>query len=394
MMLADCQWNFPTTIWFGNGRLRDLPLGCTERGIRRPLLVTDEGLAALPMVQQALDLLQEEGCEATLFAGVQGNPTGAQVVAGVSVYRESGCDGVVALGGGSALDAGKTIALVCGQNRPLWDFEDIGDNWQRANPDEIAPVIAVPTTAGTGSEVGRAAVILDERTHLKKILFHPAMLPGLVISDPLLTIGLPANITAWTGIDAFVHALEAYLAPGFHPLAEGIAVEAMRLVQQFLPRAVADGSDLEARGQMLAAASMGATAFQKGLGSIHALSHVEGGLYNTHHGLTNAIVLPYGVYLNAPAIGAKLGYLCRVLDLAGTGAEDFIRFLQVFCTRLDIPPTLAELEVDASRAGEIGALALQDPSAAGNARALSAGQYSALFKAAVSGDYTALDAVR
>lgn len=394
MILADCQWNFPTTIWFGSGRLRDLPLGCAERGIRRPLLVTDEGLAALPMVQQALDLLREEGYEATLFAGVQGNPTGAQVEAGVSVYRESESDGVVALGGGSALDAGKTIALVCGQNRPLWDFEDIGDNWQRANPDQIAPVIAVPTTAGTGSEVGRAAVILDERVQLKKILFHPAMLPGLVISDPQLTTGLPPNITAWTGLDAFVHALEAYLAPGFHPLAEGIAVEAMRLVQQFLPRAVADGSDLEARGQMLAAASMGATAFQKGLGSIHALSHVVGGLYNTHHGLTNAIVLPYGVYLNAPAIGGKLDYLCRVLGLADTGAEGFIRFLQVFCARLDIPPTLAALAVDDSRAGEIGTLALQDPSAAGNARALSAEQYSALFRAAVSGDYTLLDALR
>ncbi len=393
-MPADSQWNFPTTIWFGNGRLRELPLACAERGLRRPLLVTDEGLAGLPMVQRALGMLQAEGYKATLYGAVQGNPTGAQVEAGVVVYRESGCDGVIAIGGGSALDAGKAIALLCGQARPLWDFEDEGDNWQRAKPDDIAPVIAIPTTAGTGSEVGRAAVILDEQTQRKKILFHPSMLPGLVISDPELTVGLPASLTAWTGIDAFVHALEAYLAPGFHPLAEGIAVEAMRLVQQFLPRAVADGGDLEARGQMVAAASMGATAFQKGLGSIHALSHVVGGLYNTHHGLTNAVVLPYGVYLNAPVIEEKLDYLCRVLALQDRGANGFVDFLQRFCADLGIPPDLSALELDDSRAAEIGLLALQDPSAAGNPRTLDATQYTALFRAALAGDYRLLDAVR
>ena len=393
-MLPHSQWNFPTTVWFGNGRLAELPQACIQYGLRRPLLVTDEGLAGLPMVQRALDLLEAEGVQGSLFAGVQGNPSGGQVDAGMLEYRRHECDGVVALGGGSALDAGKAIAFLAGQDLPLWDFEDVGDNWQRANAERIAPVIAIPTTAGTGSEVGRAAVILDEASQRKKIIFHPDMLPVLVISDPELTLGLPANITAWTGVDAFVHALEAYLAPGFHPMAEGIAVQAMVLVKRYLPRAVADGSDLEARGQMLAAASMGATAFQKGLGSIHALSHVVGALYNTHHGLTNAIVMPYGVYLNAPVIEDKLRYLSQVLELPGAGAEGFIAFLQVFCAQLDIPAQLSDCVVDASRASEIGELALQDPSAADNARTLSAEQYTALFLAAYSGDYEVLDAIR
>ena len=393
-MLPHSQWNFPTTVWFGNGRLAELPQACIQYGLRRPLLVTDEGLAGLPMVQRALDLLEAEGVQGSLFAGVQGNPSGGQVDAGMREYRRHECDGVVALGGGSALDAGKAIAFLAGQDRPLWDFEDVGDNWQRANAERIAPVIAIPTTAGTGSEVGRAAVILDEASQRKKIIFHPDMLPVLVISDPELTLGLPANITAWTGVDAFVHALEAYLAPGFHPMAEGIAVQGMVLVKRYLPRAVADGSDLEARGQMLAAASMGATAFQKGLGSIHALSHVVGALYNTHHGLTNAIVMPYGVYLNAPVIEDKLRYLSQVLELPGAGAEGFIDFLQDFRAQLDIPAQLPDCVVDASRASEIGELALQDPSAAGNARTLSAEQYTALFLAAYSGDYKVLDTIR
>ena len=394
MSIASVQWNYPTSIWFGAGRLEDLPKACAELGINRPLLVTDEGLADLPMVDRARQLLSVAGEATEVYSAVQGNPTGGQVDAGVEHFRRAQCDGVVALGGGSALDAGKAIALLAGQTRPLWDFEDSGDNWLRADAAGIAPVIAIPTTAGTGSEVGRASVILDESQARKVIIFHPKMLPALVISDPELTVGLPPSITAWTGIDAFVHALEAYLAPGFHPMADGIAVEAMRLVQRYLPRAVADGNDLEARGQMLAAASMGATAFQKGLGSIHALSHVVGALFNTHHGLTNAIVLPYGVYLNAPAIQDRLAYLCGALGLSGNSADTFIDFLQQFCGDLGIPKDLATLGLDDGRAVEIGALALEDPSAAGNPRELDAGQYEALYRAALAGNFSLLEGVR
>ncbi|MEM1112135.1 MAG: iron-containing alcohol dehydrogenase [Pseudomonadota bacterium] len=388
--LPEVNWNYPTPIWFGEGRVKELPAACAELGMRRPLLVTDEGLAALPMVQEALDGLIAAQLEAALFSDVQGNPTGSNVEKGLAVFRQGQHDGVVAFGGGSGLDAGKAIALMAGQSRSLWDFEDVGDNWRRADASGIAPVIAIPTTAGTGSEVGRASVILDETAQRKKIIFHPAMLPGLVISDPGLTLALPPTITAWTGVDAFVHALEAFCAPAYHPMADGIAVEAMRLVKAFLPRAVADGTDIEARGQMLVAASMGATAFQKGLGSIHAVSHVVGALYNTHHGLTNAIVLPFGVRQNAPVLEEKLSTLCRVLSLKGEGSEAFVAFLHQFCSELAIPASLSELGVDDSRAEEIGGMALQDPSAGGNAQVLTAQQYTALFRASVAGDVSFL----
>ena len=386
METATVDWNYPTKIWFGAGRLNELAAACELCGISRPLLVTDEALIKLPIVASAKAVLEANSLPVTLFGDVQGNPTGGNVAAGVNAYLAADCDGVIAIGGGSALDAAKSIALVARQSLDLWAFEDIENGWEKADATKIAPVIAIPTTAGTGSEVGRAAVILDEEEHRKKIIFHPQMLPELVLSDPELTVGLPPSITAWTGIDAFVHALEAYTSPMYHPMGAGIAVEAMRMVKEYLPRAVNDGADLEARGQMLVAASMGATAFQKGLGSIHAVSHVVGALYNTHHGLTNAIVMPYGVRLNASVLEEKLAYLCRALSLPGESADDFINFLEEFCAGFDIPSSLAEIGVDADRADEIGSLALVDPTAASNARELSAQEYTQLFRAAQAGD--------
>jgi alcohol dehydrogenase class IV len=296
------NWNYPTRVWHGPGRIAELPAACETLGIRRPLLVTDEGLRDTPMIRQALALVPGTG----LFAGVRGNPVAANIDAGLAVYRSGHHDGVIAFGGGSALDAGKVIAFMSGQSRPMWDFEDIGDWWTRAEPKGIAPIIAVPTTAGTGSEVGRAGVVINEATHQKKIIFHPLMMPGVVISDPELTVGLPPAITAATGIDAFVHCFEAYCAPGFHPLADGIALEGMRLIQTYLPRAYENGKDIEARSRMLAAASMGATAFQKGLGGVHAIAHPVGAFFNTHHGLTNAILMPYVLVHNRSAIEPQL----------------------------------------------------------------------------------------
>jgi alcohol dehydrogenase class IV len=390
LSLNHSQWNYPTTIWFGNGRIAELPAACAELNIKAPLLVTDKGLTGLEMIANALSALQAAGLSVALFDQVQGNPVAANVSAGVAAYDRGAHDGVIAFGGGSALDVGKSVALMAGQQRKLWDFEDRDDNWLLADAALIPPIIAVPTTAGTGSEVGRAAVILDEQVGQKKVIFHPAMLPSLVLSDPQLTVGLPADITAWTGVDAFVHALEAFLAPGFHPMADGIAVEAMRLVKRYLPAAVADGTDLEARGNMLTAASMGAAAFQKGLGSIHSVSHAVGALYNSHHGLTNAIVLPYGVYQNAPVIEEKLRYLCRVLELPGVGASAFIDFLQSFCAELDIPQGLSSLGIDESRAEEVGRLAASDPTAATNARPVGCDELQQLFRAAVHGSFEPL----
>jgi alcohol dehydrogenase class IV len=378
------NWNYPTTIWAGPGRIAELAAACSLLGMKRPLLVTDEGLRAAPMVQQALALVPGTG----LFADVRGNPVAANIDAGLAAYRAGDHDGVIAFGGGSALDAGKVIAFMSGQTRPLWDFEDIGDWWTRADRRGIAPVVAVPTTAGTGSEVGRAGVVINEATHQKKIIFHPQMMPGVVISDPELTVGLPPGITAATGIDAFVHCFEAYCAPGFHPLADGIALEGMRLIQTYLPRACDNGRDIEARSRMLTAASMGATAFQKGLGGVHAIAHPVGAYFNTHHGLTNAIVLPYVIVHNRPAIEERLQVIARTLCLSGEPYRAVFDWVLAFRERLRIPHALAEIGVPLTNPDVIGHEASLDPSAAGNPLPTDAATYARLFRSAVKGDLT------
>jgi len=381
-VLLKANWNYPTTVWAGPGRIAELPAACAKLGIQRPLLVTDEGLRDAPMVRRALALVPG----AALFARVRGNPVAANIADGLAVYRSGGHDGVIAFGGGSALDAGKVIAFMSGQSRPLWDFEDVGDWWTRANPRGIAPIIAVPTTAGTGSEVGRAGVVINEETHQKKIIFHPQMMPAVVISDPELTVGLPPKITAATGIDAFVHCFEAFCAPGFHPLADGIALEGMRLIQTYLPRACDDGHDIEARSRMLAAASMGATAFQKGLGGVHAIAHPVGAYFNTHHGLTNAVLLPYVIVHNRPAIESHLPVIARALNLSGESFDAVFAWVLDFRKRLAIPHSLAEIGVPLTNPEVIGHEASLDPSAAGNPRPTDAATYARIFRSAVKGD--------
>jgi alcohol dehydrogenase class IV len=375
------NWNYPTTIWAGPGRIAELPAACKRAGLARPLIVTDQGLLASPMVRAASAALGN----AAVFGDVQGNPTAAHVEAGLVAYRAGSHDGVVAMGGGAALDTGKVIAFMSGQTRPLWDFEDVGDWWTRADAAGIAGVVAIPTTAGTGSEVGRAGVILNVATHQKKIIFHPLMMPRVVISDPELTVGLPRWVTAATGMDAFVHCFEAYCAPGFHPLADGIALEGMRLIATYLPRACANGADIEARAQMLAAASMGATAFQKGLGGVHAIAHPVGSWFNTHHGLTNAIVLPYVMEFNRAAIAAKCDLIARVLDLPTRGFEGLYAWVLALRRELGIAHTLAEIGVTVDNAAVIGAEAAIDPSASGNPIPVAATDLERIFRAAVSG---------
>jgi alcohol dehydrogenase class IV len=381
------NWNYPTRIWSGPGRIGDLAEACALAGIAHPLIVTDKGLEDSGIVAKVCAVLTKAGLAYSVYAEVQGNPVGKNVDDGTALYRSCGHDGVIAVGGGSGLDVGKAIAFMSGQTRPLWDFEDVGDWWTRADPDGIAPVIAVPTTAGTGSDVGRASVVVKEDTHEKKIIFHPKMLPVVVIADPELTIGLPAHITAATGMDAFVHCFEAYCAPGFHPMADGIALEGMRLVKDYLPRAYADGGDIEARSRMLAAASMGATAFQKGLGAVHSISHPVGAFYNTHHGLTNAIVLPYVMLFNRPAIEDKMVALARYLGLEGIGFDAVFAWILAFRTQLDIPASLGEIGVPADQAETIGDHAQRDPSTGGNPRATSAEDMMAIFKSAVAGTH-------
>ena len=381
------NWNYPTSVRFGAGRVSELADACTSLGMRRPLLVTDRGLAALDIVATALGHLAAGGLGEAVFSGVDPNPTGANLDAGLRAYRDGGHDGVVAFGGGSALDLGKAIAFMSGQSRPVWDFEDVDDWWTRADLAGIDPIVAVPTTAGTGSEVGRASVLTNEATHEKKIIFHPRLLPGIVICDPALTVGLPPRITAGTGMDAFAHCLEAYCSPHFHPMSQGIALEGMRIVDAYLERAYRDGHDLEARAQMLAAAAMGATAFQKGLGAIHALSHPIGAVHRTHHGTTNATVMASVLDFNRPAVEGRLAAAARYLGLADIGdteARGFDAFRErvvALNEALGLPRTLTELGVADPDLDALTVSALADPSVGGNPVPMTAVNVRALLEA-------------
>ena len=382
--MTKANWNYPTAVKFGPGRIAELPEQLKAVGIAKPLLVTDAGLVNLPVTQNTVKLLKDAGIPVGVFADVKPNPISANVEAGIKVLREGGHDGVIAFGGGSGLDVGKVIAFMAGQTRPMWDFEDIGDWWTRADPKGIFPIVAVPTTAGTGSEVGRAGVITDETTHTKKVIFHPLMMPKVVIADPELTVGMPKFITVGTGMDALAHCLEAYCAPGYHPLADGIAVEGIRLVFENLPKVYADPNDVEARGHMMSAAAMGATAFQKGLGAIHALSHPVGALYDTHHGMTNAVFMPYVLAVNKSAIEARIARLAAYLGLAPS-FEAFQHAVIALRMRLDVPHTLADFKVDASQRDLIGDMAIVDPTAGGNPIELTKARALEIFDRAMEG---------
>jgi hypothetical protein len=380
------NWNFPSSIRAGAGRICELADCCHALEMTAPLLVTDPGLAAMPMVKEAMAACRVANLDCQLFSEIKSNPCGANISDGVEAYRTGGCDGVIAFGGGSALDAGKAVALMVGQDRPLWDFEDMGDNWTRVNKAGIAPIAAVPTTAGTGSEVGRAAVIIDEDRRVKKIIFHPGMLPAQVILDPQLTVDLPAHITAATGMDALSHNLEALCAPAYHPLADGIAVEGIRLVREFLPLAVTDGSDIDARMQMLVASTMGATAFQKGLGAMHALAHPLGALYDAHHGLLNAILMPYVLRANREAIESRIERAAVYSGLSDASFGGFMDWILELRGRIGIPHCLGDIGINDFEGDKVAQMAAEDPSAAGNPVVFSAAQYRQLFCSAVTGD--------
>jgi len=378
------DWNYPTSVRFGAGRIAELPDAAKAARIARPLFVTDPNLARLPMVADALALLRAAGLSTELFSDVRPNPVESNIAAGIAAFRAGGHDGVVAFGGGSALDAGKLVAFMTAQTRPVWDFEDVGDWWTRASAEGIAPVVAVPTTAGTGSEVARAAVVTNEATHEKKIIFHPRMMPKVALCDPALTTGMPPRITAGTGMDALAHCLEAYCGSFYHPLADGIAAEGVRLVKENLARAVKDGGDLEARAHMMAAAAMGASAFQKGLGAIHALSHPVGALYDTHHGLTNAVFMPYVLGFNRKEIEPRIKRLAAYIGLRPT-FRAFLDWLLKLRAEIGVPHTLAGLNVGDAHVDRIVAMAVEDPTAGGNPRPFDKRAARTLFKRALEG---------
>ena len=379
------NWNYPTAIRFGAGRIAELPDACKSLGIRKPLLVTDPGLAALPMIADAVERCRQAGLPCEVFSSVQANPVEENVTAGVQLYHQRGYDGVIAFGGGSALDAGKAIALMVGQSRPLWDFEDREDWYTRVNVAGIAPTIAVPTTSGTGSEVGRASVITDVRDHTKKIIFHPKMQPVLVIADPELTLGLPPHVTAAVGMDALSHNLEAYCSPFYHPMAEGIALEGMRLVKEWLPVAVKDGKNLEARAHMMVASTMGATAFQKGLGAMHSLSHPCSANLNTHHGLTNAVVMPYVLEWNRAALEDKMIRLAAFLGLRKHSFDGVMSWIIELRETIGIPKTLGDLGLRGEHAAAFASQAFNDPSTGGNPLPMTSEKFEELYRNCIEG---------
>jgi alcohol dehydrogenase class IV len=381
-MTLTANWSYPTAIRFGAGRIAELAEACTQAGITRPLLVTDKGLAPLPITAQAMEILHKAGLEAAVFSEVDPNPNEINLAAGVEAYKAGGHDGVIAFGGGSGLDLGKCVAFMAGQTRPIWDFEDIGDWWTRADADAIAPIIAVPTTAGTGSEVGRAGVLTNSVSHEKKIIFHPKMLPVTVICDPELTVGMPKAITAGTGLDAFAHCVEAFSSPHYHPMSQGIALEGMRLVIENLPRAYETPDDIEARANMMSAAAMGATAFQKGLGAIHAMSHPIGAHFNTHHGTTNAVCMPAVLDLNAPVVADRFDRAAGYLGIEG-GYDGFRAFVDGFNDSFSVPKGLAALGVAEDAIPALVKGAIKDPSCGGNPIELTEENLAALFHAAM-----------
>ncbi|MEP0232553.1 iron-containing alcohol dehydrogenase [Roseibium sp.] len=383
--LPNMNWSYPTAMRFGVGRIKELADAVKAAGMSNPLLVTDPGLAGLPMVADVIADLKSAGLKAAVFSEVKPNPIDKNIEAGVAAYKAGGHDGVIAFGGGSGLDAGKLIAFMSGQSRPIWDFEDIGDWWTRADENGIAPIVAVPTTAGTGSEVGRAGVVTNSETHTKKVIFHPKMLPETVICDPQLTAGMPRMITIGTGMDALAHCLEAYSSPFYHPMSEGIAVEGIRLSLENLPKVAADGNDLEARGHMMSAAAMGAVAFQKGLGAIHSLSHPVGALYDTHHGMTNAVFMPYVLQFNKAAIEDKFGRLAGFLGIEG-GYQGILDTILKLRADLDVPHTLAGLNVGDEKRDLIAEMAIVDPTAGGNPVKLTKEGALEIFDKALSGE--------
>ncbi|MEK1870794.1 MAG: iron-containing alcohol dehydrogenase [Ensifer adhaerens] len=378
-MTITANWSYPTSIKFGAGRIKELADHCKAVGMKKPLLITDRGLAPMAITQNALDILEAAGLGRAIFANVDPNPNDINLAAGVKAFKDGGHDGVVAFGGGSGLDLGKCVAFMAGQSRPVWDFEDIGDWWTRASVEGIAPIIAVPTTAGTGSEVGRASVITNSASHVKKVIFHPKFLPAVTICDPELTVGMPKVITAGTGMDAFAHCLEAYSSPFYHPMSAGIALEGMRLVKEYLPRAYKDGTDIEARANMMSAAAMGAVAFQKVLGAIHSLSHPVGAIYNTHHGMTNAVVMPPVLRFNRPAIEDRIVRAAAYLGISG-GFDGFYDYVLKLREELGVPDKLAALGVGTDRIDEMSEMAIVDPTAGGNPVELTLDAAKKLFR--------------
>ena len=380
------NWNYPTTVWTGEGRSADLPEACLLANIKNPLFVTDKDLVSLPMTIKIIDSLKKIFKDINIFSKFSGNPFGKNINEGVELYNKGKCDGVIAFGGGSALDVGKGIAFMCGQTRPIWDFEDIGDYWKRADENKISPIIAIPTTAGTGSETGRASAIINEETGVKKIIFHPKFMPTIVILDPILTIDLPPRITAATGMDALAHNLEAFCAPGFHPMADGIALEGMRLIKNSLSLAVKDGQNIKARSEMLAAGSMGSTAFQKGLGAIHSLSHPVNAQFNVHHGLSNAIFMPYVLTFNKKEISKRIVSICDYLGLEKS-FDSFMQWIMDLRIELNIPHKLSDV-VDEEKIDleKLSKMAFDDPSTGSNPKKLTKEDMKTMYQRSISGE--------
>ncbi len=379
------NWNYPTSMWVGENRIKDLPEACKNLNISSPLFVTDKDLINLDMTKNIIFEVRKKFSTLFIFSNFSGNPIGENVEEGVFEFKKNKCDGVIAFGGGSGLDVGKAIAFMSGQTRPIWDFEDVGDYWKRANEKNIAPIIAIPTTAGTGSETGRASAIINKESRVKKIIFHPKLLPSIVILDPVLTVDLSSRLTAATGMDALAHNLEAFCAPGFHPMADGIALEGMRLIKKSLLIAVKNGNDLNARLDLLVAASMGSTAFQKGLGAIHSLSHPVNAQFDIHHGLSNAIFMPYVLTFNKSLLENRITSICDYLNI-DKNFESFLNWILDLRKKLNIPHKLSDvMDTKKVNLNKLSKMAFEDPSTQTNPKKMTIDDMKILYEHSISG---------
>ena len=377
------DWSFPVPIAYGPGRLKEIAGFCRDAGMSRPLVVTDRGSAALPFLADLMRLLSEGGLHAALYSEISPNPRDDEIAGGRAMFRDGGHDGIIAIGGGSGMDGGKAIALTATNDIDLWAFE-----FEQTPPDMSAhapfpPLITIPTTAGTGAETESTAMITDTAKGMKWCIWHAELKPALALLDPEITLGLPPHLTAWTGADALVHAIEAYCVPGFHPLCDGVALEGLRLVARWLPVAVAEPGNLQARGAMLAGSCLAGVAFLKGLGMVHAVSHMVGAEYDTQHGLTNAVLLPSVLRFNAGHIEDKVTPMAQAMGLTETGFDAVHAHICALLDDIGIPKTLADIGVSEDCAARIAAKALQDSAAGTNPRPASAAEVEALVLEAI-----------
>ncbi len=382
-MLTSHDWGFPVPIAYGPGRLTEIGQRCVAMGIRNPLIVTDHGSRNLEFISRLQTFLAAAGLTSALFCEISPNPIDSEISFGRAAFRNGTHDAIIAIGGGSAMDGGKAICLTANNSIDLWDFEFEQPAPKIASKNAFPKLITIPTTAGTGAETESTGMVTHSVKAMKFCVWHPDLKPSLALLDPELTVGLPANMTAWTGADALVHAIEAFLVPGFNPLCDGLALEALSLISTWLPVVVAEPQNITARGGMHVGSCLAGISFLKGLGLVHAISHMIGAEFNTHHGLTNAIILPVVLRFNLPGMQDKVRRMAEAMGMSDHSIDGFITAVEAMLDEIKIPKSLGEIGVPIDCAARIATKALKDSAARTNPRSATLAEVQALTQTAI-----------